>query len=172
MQTLELLSPSGGGAAIASVAALVPRDLWPPSSDPAVSHSCLSLSGSVTFSALHCFPSFTSYVSFLALRSVPVSVYQFLCVALSLPNRLFHPLIFLPFPYPSFCLCALPCPRSPPGAPPSEVRSHWSCPTCLLHTHSANADSLPLTLEIAFAFCCQIRIFSAVKMWLMKASAL
>lgn len=137
-------------------------------------HLPLSLSTSLTFSALLHFVSFTSCVSFLALHSAPASVYKFLCVALSLSNISFCPLIFLPLLYPSLYICAFPCLCFPPPGCPSLKGRKPLKPLHMLSSHCriANVDSLRLSLEIAFAFCCQIRIFSAVKMWLMKASAL
>lgn len=139
---------------------------------PCKLHLCLSL-GLLLFLPFITFylllPMSLSWLSILSL-----SLYMSFFVTLSLSNILFHPLIFLPLLYPSLYICAFPCLCSPPpGCPSLKGRK----PLKPLHMHSshcriANVDSLPLSLEIAFAFCCQIRIFAAVKMWLMKANAL
>lgn len=112
-------------------------------------------------------------IYFLHLFLASTFCLKFLSVVLSFSDILYRALIFcLYFIHLSLSVPSQACP-APPGCPSLKGRKPLKrLPMLASHCCTANVDSLPLSLEIAFAFCCQIRIFSAVKMWLMKASAL
>lgn len=144
------------------IAALVPG----PSDQLAMTLPCappLGPSPGLCFSRPSAFPSETPPASLPSLSFRPR-----LCTSVSLcysvPCPRFAPCLDLPaWTGSGFRCLGLPTRGRTSRGPSAQGEAIKASPHASSRGPVAAAGSLPLSLEIAFAFCCQIRIFSAVK---------